>query len=343
MAISVEKVNRIGLNRDDYKGAHTTLCAGCGHNSITNHIVKALYESGIEPHRLAKMSGIGCSSKAAAYFVERAHGFNGAHGRMPSVATGAKLANRDLVLFGISGDGDTASIGLGQYCHMIRRNLDITYIVEDNGVYGLTKGQFSATADLGSTLKRGRANPYSQIDLCSLAIDLGASFVARSFSGDGKQLVPLLQAALAHRGTAVLDVISPCVTFNDHEGSTKSYAYVKDHDAPVNSPDYIAPQQEITVDYAPGTVQDVELHDGSRILLRKVGEEHDVRDALAAMRLLIEARRSGEIVTGLLYANPEADDLCTRESLPTRALAELSIEELRPPREAWDALMASLA
>jgi 2-oxoglutarate ferredoxin oxidoreductase subunit beta len=343
VAISADKVNRIGLSRDEYKGAHTTLCAGCGHNSITNHIVKALYDSGIEPHLLAKMSGIGCSSKAAAYFVEHAHGFNGAHGRMPSVATGAKLANRDLVVFGISGDGDTASIGLGQFCHMVRRNLDITYVVEDNGVYGLTKGQFSATADLGSRLKKGRANLYEQIDICSLSIDLGATFVARSFSGDGRQLVPLLQAALAHRGAAILDVVSPCVTFNDHEGSTKSYAYVKDHDAPVNSPDFIAAQVEISVDYAPGTVQDVQLHDGSHVLLRKVGAEHDVRDPVAAMRLLVEARHRKEILTGLLYANPEPEDLCTREALPLRPLAGFAAEELRPSRESWDDLMASLA
>jgi 2-oxoglutarate ferredoxin oxidoreductase subunit beta len=343
MSVAVEKLNRLGLSREDYKGAHTTLCAGCGHNSITNHIVKALYDSGVEPHLLAKMSGIGCSSKAAAYFVEHAHGFNGAHGRMPSIATGAKLANRDLVVFGISGDGDTASIGLGQYCHMIRRNLDMTYIVEDNGVYGLTKGQFSATADLGSRPKRGGANRYEQIDVCALAIELGASFVARSFSGDGKQLVPLIQAGLAHRGTAVLDVISPCVTFNDHEGSTKSYAYVKDHDAPVNSPDYIAPQEEITVDYEPGTVQAVQLHGGSHILLRKISPDHDARDPIAAMRLLFEARHSGEILTGLLYVNPDADDLCARESLPSRPLAALPIEDLRPSREQWDALMAALA
>jgi 2-oxoglutarate ferredoxin oxidoreductase subunit beta len=343
MAIAGEKLNLLGLSRDDYKGRHTTLCAGCGHNSITNHIVKALFDSGVEPHLLAKMSGIGCSSKATAYFVERAHGFNGAHGRMPSIATGAKLANRELVVFGVSGDGDTASIGLGQYCHMIRRNLDITYVVEDNGVYGLTKGQFSATADLGSTLKKGRANLYEQIDICSVAIDLGATFVARSFSGDGKQLVPLLQAALAHRGTAVLDVVSPCVTFNDHEGSTKSYAYVKDHDAPVNSPDYVAPQAEITVDYEPGTVQDVELHDGSHILLRKIDASHDVRNPVAAMRVLLEARGKGEIVTGLLHANPDADDLCTRESLPARPLAAFGALDLRPSREQWDALMAGLA
>ncbi len=342
MAIAAERTNRVGLTRDDYRGAHTTLCAGCGHNSITNHIVKALHDSAVEPHLLAKMSGIGCSSKATAYFVDRAHGFNGAHGRMPALATGAKLANRELVVMGVSGDGDTASIGLGQYCHMIRRNLDITYVVEDNGVYGLTKGQLSATADLGSTLRKGRANDYPQIDICALAIDLGASFVARSFSGDGKQLVPLLRAALAHRGTALLDVISPCVTFNDHVGSTKSYAYVKDHDAPVNTPDFIAFQPEITVDYDPGTVQDVALHDGSHILLRKLDDDHDVRDPVAALRALHEARRSGEILTGLLYADPEVDDLCTRERLPDRPLAHLGIDVLRPSREQWAALMAAL-
>ena len=220
----------IGLGRDVYKGLPTTLCAGCGHNSITNHLIKALFEYGVQPHKLAKMSGIGCSSKTPAYFVEQAHGFNGVHGRMPSAATGAKLANRELMVLGISGDGDTASIGLGQFAHMVRRNLDVIYIVENNGVYGLTKGQFSATADVGSTLKNGTPNEYATIDICGLAIELGATFVARSFSGDGKQLVPMLQAAFSHRGTSILDIISPCVTFNDHEGSTKSYAYVKDHE-----------------------------------------------------------------------------------------------------------------
>jgi 2-oxoglutarate ferredoxin oxidoreductase subunit beta len=343
MAATIEKINRIGLARDDYKGAHTTLCAGCGHNSITNHIVKALHDSAVEPHMLAKMSGIGCSSKTPAYFVDRAHGFNAVHGRMPSVATGAKLANRDLVVFGVSGDGDTASIGLGQYCHMIRRNLDITYVVEDNGVYGLTKGQFSATADRGSKLKRGRANEYEQIDVCALAIELGASFVARSFSGDGKQLVPLLQAALAHRGTAVLDVISPCVAFNDHEGSTKSYAYVKERDVLLNAPDFISPQAEILVDYEPGTVQDVELHDGSRILLRKVSREYDARDSVNALRTIAEARQSGEFVTGLLFVDPGSQDLCTRESLVQTPLAQLTAGELRPSRGEWDAMMHELA
>src|SRR5579863_8055364 len=263
-------VNIIGLGRDVYKGLPTTLCAGCGHNSITNHLIKALYEYGVEPHRLAKMSGIGCSSKTPAYFVEQAHGFNGVHGRMPSAATGAKLANRDLLVLGISGDGDTASIGFGQYAHMIRRNLDCVYIVENNGVYGLTKGQFSATADVGSTLKNGTPNEYATIDICGLAVELGATFVARSFSGDGKQLVPILQAAFSHRGTSIIDIVSPCVTFNDHNGSTKSYAYVKDHEMVANMPDFIRPREEVTVDYEPGTAQTVTLEDGSQLLLRKV-------------------------------------------------------------------------
>jgi 2-oxoglutarate ferredoxin oxidoreductase subunit beta len=339
MAIAGEKLNRIGLTREDYKGAHTTLCAGCGHNSITNHIVKALYESAVAPHLLAKMSGIGCSSKTPAYFAESSHGLNGVHGRMPSLATGAKLANRSLVVLGVSGDGDTASIGLGQYCHMIRRNLDITYIVEDNGVYGLTKGQFSATAERGARHKKGQANPFEMIDICALAMELGASFVARSFSGDGKQLVPLLQAALAHWGTAVLDVISPCVTFNDHEGSTYSYAYVKDHDVLLNSPDYILPQAEILIDHEPGTVQDVQLHDGSHILLRKVDRDYDATDAPAAMRTLEEARRRGELVTGLLYVDPDVADLCASEGIPERPLVELDTAELRIPPEAWAGLM----
>ena len=229
-------LNIIGLSRDVYKGLPTTLCAGCGHNSITNHLIKAMYEFGVEPHLLAKMSGIGCSSKTPAYFVEHAHGFNGLHGRMPSAATGAKLANRQLLVLGISGDGDTASIGLGQFCHMVRRNVDLTYLVENNGVYGLTKGQFSATADVGSTSKGGIANEFETIDVCGLALELGATFVARSFSGDGKQLVPLLQAAFAHRGTSLIDIVSPCVTFNDHTGSTKSYAYVKDHELELAPP-----------------------------------------------------------------------------------------------------------
>jgi 2-oxoglutarate/2-oxoacid ferredoxin oxidoreductase subunit beta len=343
MAVSAPNTNRIGLTRDIYKGAPTTLCAGCGHNSITNHLIKALYDYGVEPHMLAKMSGIGCSSKTPAYFVDRAHGFNGVHGRMPSLATGAKLANRDLLVLGVSGDGDTASIGLGQFCHLVRRNLDCTYVVEDNGCYGLTKGQFSATADLGSKLKKGAVNEFETIDVCGLAIELGATFVARSFSGDGKQLVPLLEAAFAHRGTAVLDVISPCVTFNDHEGSTKSYAYVKEHDFLLHTPDFIPRYEEVEVDYEPGTVQDVELQDGSHILLRKLDHDYDATDSTDAMRVIRESRSRGELVTGLLYVKPDATDLCTRERMAARPLVQMDEDELRIDRAGWDALMQSFA
>jgi 2-oxoglutarate ferredoxin oxidoreductase subunit beta len=332
-------VNLIGLTREVYKGLPSTLCAGCGHNSITNHLIKALYEYGVEPHKLAKMSGIGCSSKTPAYFVESAHGFNGVHGRMPSAATGAKLANRELMVLGISGDGDTASIGLGQFCHMIRRNVDCTYIVEDNGCYGLTKGQFSATADIGSTLKTGKLNEYETIDVCGLAIELGATFVARSFSGDGKQLVPLLQAAFSHRGIAVLDIISPCVTFNDHVGSTKSYAYIKEHGFTLHTPDFIAGSKEIVVDYEPGTVQDIELEDGSHVLLRKLDVDYDATDASGALKIIHETRARGELVTGLLYVNTQASDLCTRERLPQTPLAQLGESELRISRDDWAKLM----
>jgi 2-oxoglutarate/2-oxoacid ferredoxin oxidoreductase subunit beta len=332
-------LNVIGLTREVYKGLPTTLCAGCGHNSITNHLIKALFEYGVEPHKLAKMSGIGCSSKTPAYFVEQAHGFNGLHGRMPSAATGAKLANRDLLVLGISGDGDTASIGLGQYCHMIRRNLDCTYIIENNGCYGLTKGQFSATADVGSTQKGGKVNEYATIDVCGLAIELGATFVARSFSGDGKQLVPLLQAGFSHRGTTILDVISPCVTFNDHQGSTKSYAYVKDHDVVLHTADYIAGGKEIAVDYEPGTVRDVELEDGSHVLLRKLDVDYDPTDQIGALRMIHESRDRGEFVTGLLYVDTKEEDLCGREHLTKTPLAELDEEALRIDRDEWQRIM----
>ena len=337
------QVNAAGLTREAYKGLATTLCAGCGHNSITNNLIKALYEYGVDPYKLAKMSGIGCSSKTPTYFVERAHGFNGVHGRMPSLATGAKAANRELMVLGISGDGDTASIGLGQYCHMIRRNVDCTYIIEDNGCYGLTKGQFSATADIGSVLKKGQVNEFETIDVCGLAIELGATFVARSFSGDGKQLIPLLQAAFSHRGIAVLDVISPCVTFNDHEGSTKSYAYVKEHHAVLHTPDFIAGAKEIVVDYEPGTVQEITLEDGSRILLRKLDTAYDAQDRIGAMRTIHEARGRGELVTGLLYIDTSARDLCERERLPRKPLAQMNEEDLRIPRAAWDELMQSFS
>ena len=334
-------LNLIGLSRDVYKGLPTTLCAGCGHNSITNHLIKALYEYGVAPHMLAKMSGIGCSSKTPAYFVDSAHGFNGVHGRMPSIATGAKLGNRELMVLGVSGDGDSASIGLGQFCHLIRRNVDLTYIVEDNGCYGLTKGQFSATADLGSTLKNGKINEFETIDVCGLAIELGATFVARSFSGDGKQLIPLLQAAFSHRGTAVIDVISPCVTFNDHVGSTKSYSYVKEHEIALQTPDYIPHQQEIVVDYEPGTVQDVEFHDGSHVLLRKLEREYDATDRINALRVVHEARDRGELVTGLLYVDTSAGDLCARERLAQQPLAQLKERDLRISPQDWAKLMES--
>jgi 2-oxoglutarate ferredoxin oxidoreductase subunit beta len=336
-------VNRIGLARDAYKGAATTLCAGCGHNSITNHLVKALYEQGVEPHRLAKMSGIGCSSKTPAYFVERAHGFNGVHGRMPALTTGAGLANRQLILLGVSGDGDTVSIGLGQFMHMVRRNVDCTYIIEDNGTYGLTKGQFSATADVGSVQKRGAVNTYQPIDPCAVALTIGCSFVARSFSGDGKQLVPLIKAAMAHAGTALLDVISPCVTFNDHDGSTKSYSWVKEHDNEIHDVSFIPYFEEIHVDYEAGTAHEVELHDGSHIVLKKIAEDHDPTNRLAAIRLLEESRERGQLLTGLLYVDERMEDFATRERLPERPLRDYDEADLRIGREDFGRLMAELA
>jgi 2-oxoglutarate ferredoxin oxidoreductase subunit beta len=326
-------LNRIGLGRDAYKGAATTLCAGCGHNSITNHLVKALYELGIEPHRLAKMSGIGCSSKTPAYFVEQAHGFNGVHGRMPSLTTGAQLADRKLVMLGVSGDGDTVSIGLGQFLHMVRRNVDATYIIEDNGTYGLTKGQFSATADVGSVQKKGAVNTFQPIDPCAVALTLGCSFVARSFSGDGKQLVPLIKAAIAHRGMALLDVVSPCVTFNDHDGSTKSYSWVKEHEEEIHDVSFIPYFEEIAVDYEPGTTTQVEMHDGSHIVLKKLGEEYDPTDRMAAVRIVEESRVRGQLVTGLLYIDEAMPDFASTEGIPAeRPLRDLAEDDLRLSR-----------
>jgi 2-oxoglutarate ferredoxin oxidoreductase subunit beta len=336
-------LNHIGLARDAYKGAATTLCAGCGHNSITNHLVKALYELGVEPYLLAKMSGIGCSSKTPAYFVDQAHGFNGVHGRMPALTTGAGLANRKLLMMGISGDGDTVSIGLGQFMHMMRRNVDCTYIIEDNGTYGLTKGQFSATADIGSVQKRGSVNTYQPIDPCAVALTLGCTFVARSFSGDGKQLVPLIKAAIAHRGTAVLDVISPCVTFNDHDGSTKSYSWVKDHDEQIQDVTFIPYFEEIHVDYEPGTIKEVELHDGSHLVLKKLAEDHDPTDRIGTMRLIEESRERNQLLTGLLYIDEAAQDFATRENLPARPLRDYTESELRMGHEDFATLMSELA
>src|SRR6266699_1461524 len=289
------KTNRIGLAVMDYRGGKTTLCAGCGHNAISERIIDAMYEMGVQPERVAKLSGIGCSSKSPAYFMGRSHSFNAVHGRMPSVATGAMLANRSLLALGVSGDGDTASIGVGQFVHLMRRNLPIIYIIEDNGVYGLTKGQFSATADLGSKLKTGVINDLPAIDTCALAIQLGATFVARSFSGDKKQLLTLLKAAIAHRGTVMIDIISPCTTFNDHEGSTKSYKYSKDHDEPVQEVGFVPSFENIDVDYDPGTTANVRMHDGSALRLTTLNRDYDATNKVAALNLLAESHSKGEM------------------------------------------------
>src|SRR5580692_3088616 len=292
------KMNRIGLEPQIYKGGKTTLCAGCGHNAISERIIDAFYEMGIDPKGVIKLSGIGCSSKSPAYFLGGSHGFNAVHGRMPSVGTGAMLANHKLIAIGISGDGDTGAIGIGQFVHLMRRNLPIIYIIEDNGCYGLTKGQFSPTADVGSKLKTGVINDLQPIDTCALAVELGATFVARSFSGDKRQLLSLLKAALAHRGTVMLDVISPCVTFNDHEASTKSYSYVKDHDEPLEEVSFVPYFEDIDVDYEPGASTAVKLHDGSQVILRKVAEDYNPSDPITAIRLLHETARRGEFATG---------------------------------------------
>src|SRR5712691_3585046 len=336
------KTNRIGLAVMDYRGGRTTLCAGCGHNAISERIIDAMYEMGVQPERVAKLSGIGCSSKSPAYFMSRSHSFNAVHGRMPSVATGAMLANRSLLALGISGDGDTASIGVGQFIHLMRRNLPIVYIIEDNGCYGLTKGQFSATADMGSKLKTGVVNELPPIDTCALAILLGATYVARSFSGDKKQLLALLKGALAHNGTSMLDVISPCVTFNDHEGSTKSYSYVKDHDAPLEDINFIPFFEEITADYDPGTTTDITLHDGSHLLLKKLGTEYDPTSKTDALRLLTEAHEKGEILAGLFFGETKRHNFLDLINLVDVPLATLPQSRVRPPKSVLDEVMQEL-
>ncbi|HEY9842223.1 MAG TPA: 2-oxoacid:ferredoxin oxidoreductase subunit beta [Candidatus Obscuribacterales bacterium] len=333
------KSNILGLSKDDYKGGASTLCPGCGHNAISNHIIQACYEIGVDPFMLGKFSGIGCSSKTPAYFISKAHAFNACHGRMPSVATGAMVANHKLVGLAVSGDGDTASIGMGQFIHMIRRNLDLVYIIENNGVYGLTKGQFSATADMGSKLKKGAENPFEPIDLCGLAMELGCGFVARSFSGDKKQLVPLIQAALSHKGTAILDVISPCVTFNDHEGSTKSYEYVKDNDQPLQEIDYIPHFEEIEVDYEAGDTKNVKLHDGAYVTLKKLASDYDATDLAQAVRVSQEARVQQHLLTGLLFINPAKPSFDQLLNLPDTPLHALGAQDLRPSREQFTAIM----
>ncbi len=339
---SPKKVNRIGLEVHDYKGAKSTLCAGCGHNAISERILEACYELGIEPHRVAKLSGIGCSSKSPAYFLGTAYGLNAVHGRMPSVATGAMLANRHLIPLGVSGDGDTASIGIGQFVHLMRRNLPIVYIIEDNGCYGLTKGQFSATADIGSKLKTGVVNDLPPIDTCALAILLGATYVGRSFSGDKKQLQGLLKGALSHNGTAMLDVISPCVTFNDHEGSTKSYSYVKDHDEPLQDVSFVPFFEDISVDYDPGTTTEITLHDGSHLLLKKVGIDYDPTHKKESLRVLTEAHDKGEIITGLFYVDTKRPNFMELLNLVDEPLATLPESRVRPPRQVLDEVMVSL-
>jgi 2-oxoglutarate/2-oxoacid ferredoxin oxidoreductase subunit beta len=336
------KKNRIGLETQPYRGGKTTLCAGCGHNAISERIIDAFFEMGVDPSMVVKLSGIGCSSKSPAYFLGASHGFNAVHGRMPSVATGALLANRKLIAIGVSGDGDTGAIGIGQFVHLMRRNVPVIYIIEDNGCYGLTKGQFSPTADVGSVLKTGIVNDLPPIDTCALAISLGASFVARSFSGDKKQLLAILKASLGHRGTCMIDVISPCVTFNDHEGSTKSYAYAKDHDEPLGDINFVPFFEDISIEYDPGTTKEVELHDGSKLYLKKVADDYDPTDKLAAMRLLHETSRRGEFATGVLYVEPDKDDFTTQLGLIDQPLAFLPLDLVRPGREALEEIMESL-
>jgi 2-oxoglutarate/2-oxoacid ferredoxin oxidoreductase subunit beta len=334
--------NELGYTHRDYEGSVSTLCAGCGHDSISGAIIQACFELAIEPHRVAKLSGIGCSSKTPTYFLGHSHGFNSVHGRMPSVLTGANLANRDLIYLGVSGDGDSASIGIGQFVHAIRRGVNMVYIVENNGVYGLTKGQFSATADRGSKSKRGAVNNDSSIDLVTLALQLGATFVARSFSGDKRQLVPLIKAAIEHKGAAFIDVLSPCVAFNNHLGSTKSFDFVREHNIAVNRLDFITGRAPIAVDYEPGTVEIVEQHDGSKLALRKVAPEYDAHDRLAAMNYLQERAAVGEIVTGLLYVERDPTELHDHINTVAAPLNALNTEDLCPGSKALDAINASL-
>lgn len=338
-------INRIGLGLDPYRGLKTTLCAGCGHNSISERIVECFFEMGIDPTQVVKLSGIGCSSKSPAYFLSMSHGFNSVHGRMPAVATGAVLANQNLLALGVSGDGDTASIGLGQFVHMMRRNVPVVYIIEDNGCYGLTKGQFSATANRGSTAKSGIANELPPIDSCGLAVQMGATFVARSFSGDKKQLQSILKAALSHKGTAVIDVVSPCVTFNDHVGSTKSYKYVRDNKIPLQSIGFVPHFEEIEVeeDFAPGSVMEVEMHDGSRLRLEKLEEEYDPTDRLKALERVELGLERGQIVTGVLYVNTDTPSFTDLLNLDEQPLAQIGQDRLRPSQGALDEVMIELA
>jgi len=332
--------NLVGLTKIDYKGLPSTLCSGCGHDSIASQIIAVSYDLSLPPHRVAKFSGIGCSSKSPAYFLGRSHGLNGTHGRMPSLATGATTVNKDLIAVGVSGDGDTGSIGLGQFKHMLRRNVNMVYIIENNGVYGLTKGQFSATADLGQTLKYAGTNELPPIDLCLEAIIGDCGFVGRSFAGDPRQVQALLKAAFSYNGTAVLDIISPCVTFNNGEASTKSYAWGKDHDAPLHDITFVPAAEEITVEYEEGTVKEVQLHDGSLIRLKKLERDYDPTDRAAAIALLEKAKAEKLFMTGLIYYNGSRPTLTEHENLVDTPLAFLPPEKIRPPREALDRINA---
>ena len=341
-AAAPKNVNRLGLTLAEYKGSDSTLCAGCGHDAITSQIIKAFYEYGVEPHKVAKLSGIGCSSKTPAYFLSKSHGLNGVHGRMPALATGVMLANRQLTAIGVSGDGDTASIGMGQFVHLLRRNIPMIYIVENNGVYGLTKGQFSATADFGSKAKSGVVNDLPAIDICAMAIELGCNFVARSFAGDPKQLVALLKASLGHKGTALFDVISPCVTFNNHDGSTKSYKYAKDHEELLHEIAYVPFFEQINVDYKEGETKDVELHDGSHIKLRKTAHDYDPTNKAQALDMLRRCQESNEFLTGLIYVNEEKPDFLTLLNMVDEPLSTLPQRLTQPTAADLDAIMKEL-
>jgi 2-oxoglutarate/2-oxoacid ferredoxin oxidoreductase subunit beta len=337
-----KKVNRLGLEVLNYKGGKTTLCAGCGHNSISERIVECFYELGVEPYKVAKFSGIGCSSKSPAYFLGLSHGFNSVHGRMPAIATGTILANHTLLGLGVTGDGDTASIGLGQFMHLVRRNMPMIYIIEDNGVYGLTKGQFSATADLGSKLKTGAPNDLPPFDCCALALKWGATFVARSFSGDKKQLQAIIKTAISHNGLSVIDVVSPCVTFNDHEGSTKSYGYMKEHEAVLHELDYVPFFEEISVDIPEGEAMDVQMHDGSHLRIRKLSRDYNPTDRIAALSTLEEAHGKGEVLTGVLYINTEKPTFVDLLNLDDAPLSTLPQSKTRPGKQVLETVMEEL-
>jgi 2-oxoglutarate ferredoxin oxidoreductase subunit beta len=339
-----KKTNRIGLELKDYKGGVSTLCKGCGHDVVTNTIVSAFYEMGVEPHMVAKLSGIGCSSKTPAYFLNQAWGFNAVHGRMPAVATGAAVANRKLINIGISGDGDTASIGIGQFAHLIRRNVPVVYLIENNGVYGLTKGQFSATADVGTRAKAGRTNELMPIDLCAMAIELGCGFVARSFSADRKQLLQILKAAIAYDGTCMIDVMSPCVTFNNHAGSTKSYDWGRDHEGPVHEVGFVPAWDEPSVEFKDGESVEVPLPDGGTVYIKRVdAENHDPRDKAAALKLLArDYQNPGEFLTGLMYLSPERESFQDDMDLIDEPLHLLPQEVTRPSREALAEIVEAL-